>query len=94
MSLLKQQAAAQSAARRSKKTPEPVPMVPAVPSPEGIVKTSRSGRSYRVLTIPLMDLPRFLEKNNLEPKTYFYYPPESDWFLGVKNRGETENREL
>lgn len=85
MSLLSQQAAARSSSRRKKKT-SPPPLEPALPAPAGVVKTSPSGKRYRVLTIPLMDLPAFLEKNNLEPKTYFYYPPESDWFLGVRKK--------
>jgi hypothetical protein len=63
---------------------------PAPPAPElsGIVKTSPRGRKYRVYTVSLSLLPQFLEKEKLDPKVYFYYIPERDYFLGCKRKEE------
>lgn len=59
------QAAARSAAR-AKKRKETSPPPPAPPSPEGVIKTSSNGTPYRVYTVSLADLPRFLQSKKLE----------------------------
>lgn len=94
-----QRAAARSAARMKKK-PSPT-QAPAV-DPRWEVKTTPRGTLYRVITIPLLDLPTFLDREKLEPKTYFHYGPEANpnikpdpgWVLGVRSREEKDTREL
>lgn len=71
------QTAARSAAR-AKKRKETSPPPPAPPSPEGVIKTTPGGKVYRLYTIPVMDYPAFLEREKLDPKGYFHYPPEED----------------
>lgn len=98
MSVITQRAAARSAARMKKK---PSPQAPAV-DPRWEVKKTPRGTLYRVITIPLLDLPTFLDRERLDPKTYFHYGPEADpnikpdpgWVLGVRGREDKETKEL
>ena len=48
-------------------------------------KTSPKGKTYRVVTFPLMLLPQVLEKYRLEPKEWFNYAPENGFVLGVRS---------
>lgn len=86
--------AARSAARRHKKEPISPSDRPAMNEiPKGIVKTTPSGRRYRVTVVPLELLPRFFALTDLEPRTYFYFIPEGDYCLGVRPRGWEETQE-
>jgi hypothetical protein len=80
------EAAARSVDRRSKKKNLEKTALPAPPAPVGVVKTTRSGRRYRVYDIPLSELPRFLEKNQFELIGGSYYVSEGKLILGVKKR--------
>lgn len=59
---------------------------PTPPAPElsGVLKRSPGGRPYRIYTVALSALPQFLEKKGFEPKLFFYFSPEKDHVLGVK----------
>lgn len=52
-------------------------------------KTSPQGNQYKVIVVPLMLLPQYLERNNLEPREWFYYLPEGGYVLGVRKIEET-----
>jgi hypothetical protein len=94
-------AAARSAARMKKKPSPQDPQAPAI-DPRWEVKTTPRGTLYRVITIPLLELPTFLDREKLDPKTYFHYGPETNpnikpdpgWVLGVRGREDKETKEL
>ena len=75
-----------------KPSSSPAPLAPIRPA--WITKTSPKGRQYRVCTLPLDLLPRLLEAEALEPRAFFYYPPEGGEVLGVSKIGEKEVTEL
>lgn len=105
LSLL-QEAAARSVARQEKRKEEVSPPPPEPGTWEGVIKKTPTGKIYRLYTIPLADLPAFLERKDFESKMYFRYPPEVEFnrdgteipysgdVLGVRRRDDEEAREL
>lgn len=56
------------------------------------VRETSKGTKYRVIIVPLNLLPRFYQTRGVEPKAWFFYPPENDYVLGVRPKESDEDQ--
>ena len=59
-------------------------MITAIPPLKEEIKRTSNGIKYRVIIVPLPLLPKFLHNRRVEPKVWFFYPPENDYVLGIR----------
>jgi len=54
-----------------------------LPSLKEEIKKTPNVIKYRMIIVPLPLLPKFLHDRQVEPKVWFFYPPENDYVLGI-----------